>query len=172
MTDRGIGRRVRGEAGFTLMELLVSSAIMVLITGAIFSMMNPAQGAYKVQPEVSDLQQRLRVGVDTLQKDLVMAGAGTYSGPAAGALSFFIAPIMPYDAFGSPTDPAATATSSSISQMGRHSPYAQPICFASRRDNAGPRPATRTCSRSSSRSHAIRVYRARGGWSACSPTAR
>ena len=32
-----------------------------------------------MQPEVSDLQQRLRVGIDTLQKDLVMAGAGTRS---------------------------------------------------------------------------------------------
>ena len=47
--------------------------------------MNPAQGTFRVQPEVSDLQQRLRVGIDTLQKDLVMAGAGTYNGEAAGA---------------------------------------------------------------------------------------
>ena len=107
MTGQGIRRRARGDAGFTLMELLVSSAIMVVITGAIFSMMNPAQGAFQVQPEVSDLQQRLRAGIDTLQKDIVMAGAGTYSGPAAGALSYFIAPIMPYNAFGSPPDPAS-----------------------------------------------------------------
>jgi hypothetical protein len=90
-----------------MMELLVSSVIMIVVTGAIFSLMNPAQGTFRVQPEVSDVQQRLRIGVDTLQKDLVMAGAGTYNGESAGALNFYIAPIMPYVAFGDKIDPMA-----------------------------------------------------------------
>jgi prepilin-type N-terminal cleavage/methylation domain-containing protein len=105
MTVRVRQRSLRGDAGFTLLELLVSSMIMVLVTGAIFGMMNPATGTFQVQPEVSDMQQRLRVGIDTLQKDLVMAGAGIYSGPAAGTLSYFFAPIMPYRAFGTSPDP-------------------------------------------------------------------
>jgi hypothetical protein len=98
--------RLTGEGGFTIIELLMSSLIMLAVTGAIFSLMNPAQGTFQKEPEVSDLQQRLRVGVDTLQKDLMMAGAGTYSGPLVGALSFFMAPVMPYNAFMSPTDPS------------------------------------------------------------------
>jgi len=102
---RRVGRR-GDEAGFTVVELLVSSLIMIAVTGAIFSVMNPAHGTYQVQPEVSDLQQRLRVGIDTLQKDLVMAGAGTYAGPMAGALSYFMAPVMPYRAFGDTIDPS------------------------------------------------------------------
>jgi prepilin-type N-terminal cleavage/methylation domain-containing protein len=97
--------RLRANAGFTLVELLVSSLIMLVVTGSIFAMLNPAHGTFQVQPEVSDLQQRLRVGIDTLQKDLVMAGAGTYNGESAGALSYFIAPVMPYHAFGDVTDP-------------------------------------------------------------------
>jgi hypothetical protein len=105
MTVRVRRRSARGDAGFTVVELLVSSLIMVVVTGAIFGLMNPAQGTFQVQPEVSDLQQRLRVGIDTLQKDIVMAGAGTYSGPAAGTLSYFMAPVMPYKAFGTTTDP-------------------------------------------------------------------
>jgi hypothetical protein len=88
------------------MELLISIGLMLAVTGAIFSLVNPGQGAFQIQPEVSDLQQRLRVGVDALQKDLVMAGAGTYAGEKAGALSYFIAPIMPYVAFGDTTDPS------------------------------------------------------------------
>ena len=36
--------RARSDAGFTLVELLISSMIMVVVTGAIFSLMNPAQG--------------------------------------------------------------------------------------------------------------------------------
>jgi prepilin-type N-terminal cleavage/methylation domain-containing protein len=98
--------RAGSERGFTMIELLVSSLIMVVVTGAIFSLMNPAQTTFQVQPEVSDLQQRVRIGVDTLQKDLVMAGAGTYNGQMAGALNYFIAPIMPYRAFGATTDPS------------------------------------------------------------------
>ena len=76
-------RRLRGESGFTLAEMLIASAIMLTVTAAVFSLMNPAQGIFKAQPEVSDMQQRLRVGVDTLTKDLVMAGAGTYAGSSA-----------------------------------------------------------------------------------------
>jgi hypothetical protein len=98
--------RLNGEGGFTIIELLMSSLIMLVVTGAIFTLMNPAQGTFQKEPEVSDLQQRLRVGVDTLQKDIMMAGAGTYSGPLVGALSFFMAPVMPYNAFMSPTDPS------------------------------------------------------------------
>ena len=105
MTGRPLLRHLRDDAGFTIVELLVSSLIMLVVTGAIFSLVNPSQGTFQVQPEVSDLQQRLRVGIDTLQKDLVMAGAGTYNGESAGALSYFIAPIMPYRAFGDTTDP-------------------------------------------------------------------
>ncbi len=69
------------EAGYSLIELLVASAVMLVVTGAIFGLMNPAQGMSQATPEVSDLQQRMRVGTDTLFKELVMAGAGTYQGP-------------------------------------------------------------------------------------------
>jgi hypothetical protein len=106
MTNDRMHARLRGDHGFTVMELIVASFIMLAVTGAVFSLMNPAQGTFQKEPEVSDVQQRLRVGVDTLQKDLVMAGAGTYAGPLVGALSFFMAPVMPYNAFMSPTDPS------------------------------------------------------------------
>jgi hypothetical protein len=105
MTRRPLPRHLGDDAGFTIVELLVSSLIMLVVTSAVFSLVNPAHGSFQVQPEVSDLQQRLRVGIDTLQKDLVMAGAGTYNGESAGALSYFIAPVMPYRAFGDTTDP-------------------------------------------------------------------
>jgi len=83
------------EAGYTIIELLVSTAIMVTVTGAIFSLMNPAQGAGQAQPEVADMQQRMRVGNETLFKELVMSGAGPYQGPVTGSLVNFFAPIIP-----------------------------------------------------------------------------
>ncbi len=83
------------EQGYSLVEMLVSMLIMMVVTGAIFQLVNPSQSASQVQPEVQDMQQRMRVGTDTLFKDLVMAGAGPYQGPVTGSLMGFFAPIIP-----------------------------------------------------------------------------
>jgi type II secretory pathway pseudopilin PulG len=107
---RAVGR---SEAGFSLLETMVSTAILVVIMGGIFSYLNPSQGTYRAQPEVSDMQQRLRVAVDALQRDLVMAGAGTYSGSGVGALGNFFSPLLPHSVGtlvpGSPDEPDPTA---------------------------------------------------------------
>jgi hypothetical protein len=93
--------RLGSESGFSLAEMLIASAIMVTVIGTVFSVMNPSQGAYRTQPEVSDLQQRLRIATDAMSKDLVMAGSGAYAGGMTGALSNYFAPVMPYR-FGDP----------------------------------------------------------------------
>jgi hypothetical protein len=86
----------RAEAGFSIVEMLIATVIMMAVTGATFSLMNPAQGMFVAQPEVSDMQQRLRIAVDTLKKDLLMAGAGTYSGNnKLGSLGQYVATILP-----------------------------------------------------------------------------
>jgi hypothetical protein len=79
-----------------MIELLISTAIMMVITGGILTLMSPVRGIFDAQPEMSDMQQRLRVGVDALAKDLIMAGAGTYAGSPAGALNGVFAPVLPY----------------------------------------------------------------------------
>jgi prepilin-type N-terminal cleavage/methylation domain-containing protein len=91
------------DRGFSLIEMLVSVTIMLAVTAGIFAVMNPAHGTFQTQPEVADMQQRLRVGVDTLYKDLLMAGAGAYSGTQAGSLGNFFAPILPYKQGANPT---------------------------------------------------------------------
>jgi type II secretory pathway pseudopilin PulG len=87
--------RLRSERGYSLVEMLVSTGIMIAVTGAIFSLMNPAQGSAVAQPEVADQQQRLRVAQETLFKELVMVGAGPYQGSTTGSLINFFAPILP-----------------------------------------------------------------------------
>ncbi len=91
-----LGVRCGSEAGFTLFEMLIATGLIVLVTGGIFSMLNPSYGTFQAQPEVSDMQQRLRVASDTIQKDLVMAGAGTYSGNLVGTLDNSFAPVLPH----------------------------------------------------------------------------
>jgi len=71
----------RGDAGYSLIELIISTAIMITVTGAIFGLMNPAQGSAQAQPEVADMQQRMRVGSELFFKELVMSGAGPHPGP-------------------------------------------------------------------------------------------
>ena len=65
------------KAGFSLVEMTIALAIMLVVTGAIFAVMNPAYGAFHSQPEAIDMHQRLRVAVDAISRDLTMAGAGT-----------------------------------------------------------------------------------------------
>ncbi|MEN3336585.1 MAG: hypothetical protein V7647_261 [Acidobacteriota bacterium] len=88
-------RRLSNESGFSLVEMLISTAIMLAVTGAIFTLMNPAQGNAQAQPEVVDIQQRMRVGSDALFKDLIIAGAGPYQGPVTGSLVNFFASVLP-----------------------------------------------------------------------------
>lgn len=100
-------RATGGNAGFTLFEMLIAMTIMLFVVAGVFSVFNPSQGAFQAQPEVSDMQQRLRMGVNTLHRDLVMAGAGTYSGAAVGNLTAYLAPILPYRVGTQASDPAA-----------------------------------------------------------------
>ena len=100
--------RENKERGFTVLEMLIATAIMVTITAAIFSLMDPAQGFFQAQPEISDMQQRVRIGVDTLQKDLLMAGAGTYSGTKLGTLGNYMASILPNREGNQSPDPPGT----------------------------------------------------------------
>ncbi len=85
----------RNEAGFSLVEVLIATAIMLTITGGIFTLLNPAGAMFQAQPEVTDMQQRLRIGVDALTRDLTMAGAGAYSGVQTGSLNGYFTPIIP-----------------------------------------------------------------------------
>lgn len=97
----------RKDAGFTLVEMLIAMAVMLLILGGVFQAFNPAQGSFRTQPEVADMQQRLRVGNERLYNGLVVAGAGIYSGQAVGTLGQFFAPVLPYLVGSLHNDPAA-----------------------------------------------------------------
>lgn len=97
---------MKSERGYSLVEMLVATAVTLVVTGAIFALMDPSQGISRTQPEVSDLQQRMRVAVDTLYRDLVMAGAGPYQGATSGSLANFFAPVLPYRVGRVNSDPA------------------------------------------------------------------
>jgi len=92
------------QDGFSLVELLLAAVVTLVVVGGALALAAPAQRLFQAQPEAADMQQRARVAVDTLRRDLVMAGAGTYAGPALGPLNGLIAPVMPFKAFGDSAD--------------------------------------------------------------------
>lgn len=110
-------RTRRRQAGFTIVEMVIATAIMMTVTAATFALMNPAHGMFAAQPEMMDMQQRLRIGVDTLHKDLLMAGAGTYSGAMTGSLGHYFSPIMPVRVGNVNPDPAGSFFTDRITVM-------------------------------------------------------
>ena len=110
-------RRGSSEHGFSLLEMVVSMGLMLVVTASIFSLLTPAQGNFVAEPEVADLQQRSRVAADALYKDLVMAGAGVYSGDSPMALSYFFAPVMPFRQGRIAKDPPGTFRTDAITMI-------------------------------------------------------
>ena len=99
---------IKREEGFSLLEAIIATGLLLLVTASIFAMMHPAQGAFAAEPEVADMQQRLRVAADTLSKDLIMAGAGAYRGLQAGSLGFYFPSVLPFRQGATGDDPAGT----------------------------------------------------------------
>jgi len=96
---------VRGH-GFSLIELVVAMGLAMVVVAGVVGAVTPAQRAAVVEPEAADMQQRLRVAVDTLFADGTVAGAGPSTGDHPGALTNAFAPVLPFrrghDAAGSP----------------------------------------------------------------------
>jgi hypothetical protein len=85
--------------------MLISVSIMLVVVGGVFSLLNPSQGFFQAQPEVADMQQRLRIAVGEMSDGLRNAGAGTYRGALSGPISSVLAPLMPYRAGNTLSDP-------------------------------------------------------------------
>jgi len=83
------------ERGFSLIELIVSTALTLVVVGAVLAFVNPVTTSSQAQPEAIDMHQRVRSAADALVRDLRAAGAGLDSGPMSGPLVRYLAPIQP-----------------------------------------------------------------------------
>jgi prepilin-type N-terminal cleavage/methylation domain-containing protein len=65
------------ERGFSLVEVLIAMAITVAVLGSVFGILSRSQSTFRREPEVADLNQNARAGLDMISRDLTMAGYKT-----------------------------------------------------------------------------------------------
>jgi hypothetical protein len=80
-----------GAGGFSLVEVVVALGLTLVVTAAIVDLVGHSRRRFDAEPEAVDRQQRIRVAVDALYRDLLTASV-----------------LMPYRASGASPDPAGT----------------------------------------------------------------
>jgi type II secretory pathway pseudopilin PulG len=88
-------RTPKKQAGFTLMELMVSVAIFMLICGAIFELMGTTQNRFRTESQVLSAFEEARLGLDQIVRDVNDSGyppQNHFSG-AAAATTYAASPI-------------------------------------------------------------------------------
>ncbi len=77
-------RRVAGDnAGFTLLEFTVANAITMVVLAGTFQLLNMAFKVNSSIGEVMSTQQNIRVAMNTIARDITMAGTGLPDGGIA-----------------------------------------------------------------------------------------
>jgi type II secretory pathway pseudopilin PulG len=78
--DAGLGRRsLKGEGGFTLVELLVSSLVMTLVLGSAVGLATQIQQGYQSELDGAVVEQEARYALDWIARDLRSAGSNPYA---------------------------------------------------------------------------------------------
>ena len=81
--------RLRGVAGFSLIELLIGLAISSILALSLWSLASTQERTYGSQDSATEMQQNLRAALQCLTRDIMSAGLGpqssTINGQNAGA---------------------------------------------------------------------------------------
>ena len=67
---------IRGQEGFSLIEMLIAITVMMVVTGSIFSLMRSSFMISSATYEMTDAQENLRFAQEYINRDLMNAGDG------------------------------------------------------------------------------------------------
>ncbi len=81
--------------GFSLIELIVASGVLLLLVAVALQQVSPAGGVFDGQTETADMQQRARAAIAALHRDLGDAGSAAVVGREATALTMWVPAVWP-----------------------------------------------------------------------------
>src|SRR5438093_7161760 len=84
---------LRGQAGFTLVELMVAMSIFLLILVGVFQVFDPSHRAYQASERKLGVQQNARVAMDVMARQIRMAGYYPENIDAGGAANDVATPV-------------------------------------------------------------------------------
>ena len=70
----------RRDKGFTIIELVIAMAILGVLTAGIFTLYNSQHRVTHIEADVVDVQQNLRMSLESVSKDIRMAGFALTNG--------------------------------------------------------------------------------------------
>ncbi len=88
--------RSADQTGLALLELLVATAIVLLLLGSLVTLAAPSHGGFSTQPASVDLVQRLRVAVEAVEASLQSAGSGPLNPLLGVPLGSAVPCVLPY----------------------------------------------------------------------------
>src|SRR5262245_12282506 len=103
------------DSGFSLVEMLVAVAVAVTTFGVLLYAASRGQRIARAQPEAADEQQRIRVAVEMLRRDLLTSGSGPAHGIETGPLTRYFPSIVPARTGARNADPELTFFTDRIS---------------------------------------------------------
>jgi prepilin-type N-terminal cleavage/methylation domain-containing protein len=98
-----------GDAGFTLLEVLIAMTLTSLVVVAALWMASTDVVIARAAPEAADVQERARVAMALLEADIASAGGGIAHGPLSGSLARLLPAIVPRRMGLASADPASLA---------------------------------------------------------------
>jgi prepilin-type N-terminal cleavage/methylation domain-containing protein len=124
---------MRRSDGFSLIEVVIALALMLTVCAAVFSVVHSSEDLARVQPEIADMQQRLRVASEAIFKDLIMAGASAH-GVGVQPLGALLPAVLPYRLGPVRPDPPGTFKADTLTVMyvpvsSAQAAIAQPVPF-------------------------------------------
>jgi prepilin-type N-terminal cleavage/methylation domain-containing protein len=75
--------RARTDRGFSLIEITIAVALTLIVMAGVFGLLQRGQASFRREPEITDLNQSARNGLDMMARDLTLAG---YKTPATTAI--------------------------------------------------------------------------------------
>jgi Tfp pilus assembly protein PilW len=105
------------DVGYAIVEVLVAMGMTLSVMAGALTIVSGLQLGFSAEGERADGQQRLRVAVNALSRDLSMAGTGSYQGARAGPLGFSVAAVFPFRQGATRADPPGVVRTDVLTVM-------------------------------------------------------